>query len=59
MQDGYRRQTFTLSRDEAWAKAREMLQRYSKEAYGTAVEGWRQLANGRIEFTMIRVPSAG
>lgn len=56
--DGYRRETFTLPRDEARAKAREFLDRYPKEAYGSAVEGWRQLADGRIEFTMKRLPTA-
>lgn len=56
--DGFKRETFTLPRDAARTKARELLARYPKEAYGTAIERWRQLADGRIEFTMTRLPSA-
>jgi hypothetical protein len=56
--DGFRRETFTLPREAARAKAREVLKRCPKEAYGTAVEGWRELADCRIEFTMKRLPTA-
>ncbi len=39
-------------------KAREMFQRYPKAAYMTAIESWRELPDGGIEFTMRRLPSA-
>jgi len=57
-QDGYVRQTFALPRDQARAKARDFLVRYPKQAYMTAVESWRELPGGDIEFTMRRLPSA-
>lgn len=56
--DGYRRDTFALPRDEARAKAREILDRFPKAAYGTMVEHWRELPDGRIAFTMRRLPTA-
>jgi hypothetical protein len=56
--DAYRRETFVLEREAARAKAREMFTRYPKAAYMTEVESWRELADGRIEFTMRRLPSA-
>lgn len=56
--DGYRRDTFALPRGDARAKAREILDRYPKAAYGTMVEAWRELPDGRIEFTMRRLPTA-
>lgn len=56
--DGFRRETFALPREAARAKARELFQRYPKAAYMTEVESWRELADGRIEFTMRRLPSA-
>jgi hypothetical protein len=55
---GFRRETFALPREAARAKAREILNRYPKAAYMTEVESWRELADGRIEFTMRRLPSA-
>ena len=55
---GFRRETFALPREAARAKAREILTRYPKAAYMTEVESWRELADGRIEFTMRRLPSA-
>ncbi len=57
-QDQWRRETFTLPRDEAREKARELLSRFPKAAYMTEIEWWRQLDDGRIEFTMRRLPSA-
>ena len=54
----FRRETFALPREDARAKAREILRRYPKAAYMTEVESWRELADGRIEFTMRRLPSA-
>ena len=56
--DGYLRETFSLPRDKARAKARDFLTRYPKQAYMSGVESWRELPNGNIEFTMRRLPSA-
>ncbi|TMJ49435.1 MAG: hypothetical protein E6G85_21405 [Alphaproteobacteria bacterium] len=58
LDDGYLRETFTLPRDEARAKARDFLTRYPKAGYMSAVESWRELPGGVIEFTMRRLPSA-
>jgi hypothetical protein len=58
LDDGYLRETFTLPRDEARVKARDFLTRYPKQAYMSAVESWRELPDGDIEFTMRRLPSA-
>ncbi|WGR91425.1 hypothetical protein MTX26_13005 [Bradyrhizobium sp. ISRA443] len=57
-QDGYVRETFTLPRDEARLRARDFLARYPKAAYMSAVESWRELPGGDIEFTMRRLASA-
>ena len=56
--DGYLRQTFCLPRDEARIAARQFLDRFPKAAYASEVESWRALADGRIEFTMRRLPTA-
>jgi hypothetical protein len=56
--DGYLRETFTLPRDQARTRARDFLNRYPKAAYMSAVESWRELPDGEIEFTMRRLPSA-
>lgn len=56
--DGFRRQTYRLPRSEAQATARDWFERYPKAAYMTEVESWRVLEDGRIEFTMRRLPSA-
>ena len=56
--DSYRRETFSLPREAAREKAREMFRRYPKAAYMTAIESWRELPDGAIEFTMRRLPSA-
>jgi len=56
--DGYLRETFTLPREKARAKARDFLSRYPKAGYMSAVESWRELPGGEIEFTMRRLPSA-
>ena len=58
MAGSFRRETFTLPRVEAREKAREWFARYPKAAYMTEVESWRELADGRIEFTMRRLPTA-
>jgi hypothetical protein len=56
--DSYRRDTFSLPREAAREKAREMFRRYPKAAYMTAIESWRELPDGAIEFTMRRLPTA-
>jgi hypothetical protein len=56
--DGYLRETFTLPRDKARTKARDFLTRYPKAGYMSAVESWRELPGGDIEFTMRRLRSA-
>ena len=56
--DGYVRVTFTLPREKARLKARDFLNRYPKAGYMSAVESWRELPDGAIEFTMRRLPSA-
>jgi hypothetical protein len=55
---GFIRQTYALPRQEARERAREWFSRYPKAAYMTMVEDWRELADGRIEFTMRRLPTA-
>ena len=56
--DGFLRETFTLPRETARAKARDFLNRYPKAGYMSAVESWRELPGGEIEFTMRRLPTA-
>jgi len=56
--DTWRRESFTLPRAEARVKAREWFDRYPKAAYLTEIEFWRELEDGRIEFTMRRLPTA-
>ena len=58
LDDGFRRETFALEREAARAQAREFFRRYPKAAYMTEVEHWRELPDGRIEFTMRRLPTA-
>jgi len=56
--DGFLRETFTLPRDAARRKARDFLDRYPRAGYMSAVESWRELPDGAIEFTMRRLRSA-
>jgi hypothetical protein len=56
--DSWRRETYTLPRGEARDKAREWFIKFPKAAYMTEIEFWRELADGRIEFTIRRLPSA-
>ncbi|MCS3758386.1 hypothetical protein [Bradyrhizobium centrosematis] len=56
--DGYLRETFTLPRTAARERARAFFARYPKAGYMSAVETWRELPGGEIEFTMRRLPSA-
>lgn len=57
-EDGFRRETFVLPREQARAKAREHFASYPKAAYATEIESWRVLSGDRIEFTIRRLPSA-
>jgi hypothetical protein len=50
--------TFTLPIEAARAKAREILEQFPKSGYMAIVENWRQLPDGRIEFTMRHLPAA-
>lgn len=54
----WKRQTWTLPRDEARSTARAFLKKYPRAAYWSEVESWRVLPGGQIEFTMRRLPSA-
>jgi hypothetical protein len=54
----WRRATFTLPRSQARDKAREWFERFPKAAYMTEIEFWKELSDGRIEFTIRRLPSA-
>ena len=56
--DGFVRETFTLPRLAARATARKFLDSYPAAGYMSAVESWRELPGGEIEFTMRRLPSA-
>ena len=47
-----------MPRQEAREKAREWFNRFPKAAYMTEIEWWRELDDGRIEFTIRRLPSA-
>ena len=54
----WRRETFTMPREAAREKAREWFSSFPKQAYMTEIESWRELADGQIEFTIRRLPSA-
>jgi len=56
--DGFVRETFTQPREEARRTARAFLDRYPAAAYMSAVEHWRELPDGAIEFTMRRLRTA-
>ena len=56
--DGLVREAFTLPRMEAREAARAFLDRYPREAYWSRIEHWKVLEDGRIEFTMVRLPTA-
>ena len=49
--------TFTLPVEAARLKAREILGRFPEAGYMAVVENWRQLPDGRIEFTMRHFPA--
>jgi hypothetical protein len=56
--DIWRRDTYTLPRNEARIMARDYFAKFPKAAYMTEIESWRVLAGDRIEFTIRRLPSA-
>lgn len=56
--DGYARETFTQPREQARRSARAFLNRWPAAAYMSAVESWREVPGGEIEFTMKRRRSA-
>ena len=51
-------QTFTLSIEAARRKAREIIDQFPHSGVMTIVENWRQLPDGRIEFTMRQLPAS-
>lgn len=56
--DGFLRESFTLPRAAARARAQAFFARYPKAGYMSEVETWRELPSGDIEFTMRRLPTA-
>lgn len=56
--DGFVRETFTLPREAARAKAREWFTTYPRAAYWTEIESWCERPDDVIEFTMKRLPSS-
>jgi hypothetical protein len=58
LDDGFVRESFTQPREAARRTARDFLDRFPKQAYMSAVECWRELPDGSIEFTMRRLRSA-
>ena len=56
--DGFVRETFSLPRKDARAKAREWFAQWPKQAYWTEIESWCERPGDVIEFTMRRLPSA-
>jgi hypothetical protein len=56
--DGFVRETFSLPREQARAKAKAFLKSYASAAYMSEVERWRELPDGSIEFTMRRLSTA-
>jgi hypothetical protein len=49
---------FTLPIDAARQKAREILAQIPQSGFMPIVENWKQLPDGRIEFTMRHLPAA-
>lgn len=55
---GIQPEKFTLPIDAARQKAREILDQFPQGRYMAVVENWRQLPDGRIEFTTRHLPAA-
>jgi hypothetical protein len=51
-------ETFRLPIDAARRRAREILDQLPQTGYMAVVENWRQLPDGRIEFTKRHLPTA-
>ncbi len=51
-------QVFTLPIEAARRKAREIIDQFPRSGVMTVVENWRQLADGRIEFTTRTLPTS-
>jgi hypothetical protein len=51
-------ETFRLPIDAARLRAREILDQLPQTGYMAVVENWRQLPDGRIEFTKRHLPTA-
>ena len=49
---------FTLPIEAARRKAREIIDQCPRSDVMTVVENWRQLPDGRIEFTMRHLPAS-
>jgi hypothetical protein len=49
-------ETFTLPIEAARRKAHEIIDQFPRSGVMTVVENWRQLPDGRIEFTMRQLP---
>jgi hypothetical protein len=56
--DGFLRETFVLPRTDARLKARELFDRWPKQAYWTEIESWFERPGDVIEFTVRRLPTA-
>ena len=55
---GYLEIAFTLPRQQARETAREYLTRYPKWGYDTHVAHWHVTIDGKIHFTMRRLPTS-
>ena len=51
VKDDFAIETFTLPLEAARRKVREILNRTTKNSHLEVVESWRQLSDGKIEFT--------
>jgi hypothetical protein len=56
--DGFFRKTFTLPIGDARARARDIMGERPSDGFMSIVEDWWQLPDGRIQFTMRRLPTA-
>lgn len=56
--DGLERECFELSKQKATAKVCEFKRQFPRKQHWTRVESWKELSNGKISFTLCRLPSA-
>jgi len=52
------RESFTLPKDQAGQIAMDWMKLFPASSYWSRVESWKRLQDGRINFTMVRLPSA-